>query len=208
MTDRVIKKLIYNTPNQLEPPLNLPEEQRDTAVETNKIYITLPYCESLSNRLVNLIPRDNVNVALKNVKPIRGLFSRIKDMDPICELSDVVYLIPCENCDSVYIGQTSTKLKQRMALHRSNIKMNKKDLCALTRHSTTMGHLPDFANVKILDNERNMRKRTFLEMVRIRQWSNNMNSKKDMENLSSIYAHLIDLDAVLMIQQQGGQNTG
>ena len=52
----------------------------------------------------------------------------------------------------------------------------------------------NFEDVKVLDTEQNFKKRTFLEMVRITQTENSMNSRRDIEGLSGIYTYLLKID--------------
>lgn len=156
--------------------------------------MVLPYVESLSNLLVKMIPKNKFKIAFKNILPISSLFSQIKDKIDILNKSNVVYKIDCLDCNKCYIGQTCTKLKQRISLHKSNIKTNK-DSCQLAFHSRNENHQPDFTNIKILDSETNSNKRTFLEMVRIFQNSNCLNSRKDISGLSIIYSYLLYYDS-------------
>lgn len=156
-------------------------------------YLILPFEESLTNLLVKLIPKNKFKIAFKNVVPIKTLFTNVKDKIDNLNRHNVVYKINCLDCDKTYIGQTSTKLKQRISLHKSNIRTNK-DTCQLTIHSRKENHYPDFNNVKILDYENNTNKRSFLEMVRIFQNSNCINSRKDISGLSIIFSYLFHID--------------
>lgn len=191
----MIRRILYNTPMATEQQ-GRPTEPVDQTIssEPRKTFITLPHVEGLVHEISRLLPTETCKTAVRNVKPLRKIFTKMKDRDEVEEMSDVVYQIPCSNCDQVYIGQTSTKLKQRLALHRSNIR-TERDACALSKHSIQQNHFPDLNGVRILDRESNYRRRTFLEMVRICQTDNSINSNRDVDGLSSIYSLLIDMDA-------------
>lgn len=66
--------------------------------------------------------------------------------------------------------------------------------CALSQHSLNLGHRFNFENVKVLDREPGYHGRMFLEMYYIKTTENTVNFKTDLENLSSIYSFIIDLD--------------
>ncbi|UYV75456.1 hypothetical protein LAZ67_13000335 [Cordylochernes scorpioides] len=62
---------------------------------------------------------------------------------------DLVYQIPCLNCNSVYIGETSRDLSIRIKEHQRNIsKLNPNSL--IVDHVRETGHTPDFNNTRIL----------------------------------------------------------
>lgn len=48
---------------------------------------------------------------------MRTIFPRLKQSDDIGKKSNVVYEVPCGNCDQIYIGQTKTYLDVRMREH-------------------------------------------------------------------------------------------
>lgn len=193
-----LRRIIYNIPDNIE--LNINDNPPDpdislTQENTQKQYLIIPYEEHLTKRIKSLIPIDKFKIATKNVKTIRSIFTRVKDSINDLNKSDVVYKINCIDCDKCYIGQTKTKLKQRIALHKSNIRTYK-DTCALSIHANSENHQPDLNNVKILDIEKNDKKRTFIEMFRIWQHDNSMNFKKDINRLSSMYSYLMDIDSI------------
>ncbi|KMQ83530.1 hypothetical protein RF55_19764 [Lasius niger] len=66
--------------------------------------------------------------------------------------NNVVYKIPCKNCNASYVGQTSRLLKTRINEHKNHIRRN------TTQHSVTDHRLEnhEFAwdKVEVLDEER------------------------------------------------------
>ncbi|KAK9882602.1 hypothetical protein WA026_022230 [Henosepilachna vigintioctopunctata] len=189
--DPLLKKLLFNTPDRDVDTNHV----RDDGLSTDRFsYVTLPYINNLTSRITSVLPMDRIRIATRNVKKVGKLFSRLKDNTPILNQSQVVYEIPCCDCELVYVGQTTTTLSQRITLHRSNIRTSKQN-CALTKHCLDNGHHPDYNSVKILDKENNTKRRLFLEMVRIYQNKNSMNSRRDIDGLSSIFSYLIDYDA-------------
>lgn len=183
-------KLIFSTSNPQSPTTRQQVDEDRPLVR----YKPLPYIKSLAFRLVPLIKTsDTDRVAYRSIKTVKNLFSKVKDRTPVLQQSGVVYCISCVNCSRSYIGQTSRVLKDRITSHKSDIR-RRTGACALTRHVNETGHHMDFKNTTILDKERSCFRRTFLEMVRIHQTPEALNSKKDIDGLSSIYTFLLELD--------------
>ncbi|KAI5753332.1 hypothetical protein M8J77_025961 [Diaphorina citri] len=78
-----------------------------------------------------------------------------------------------------------------MYQHNYDIK-TKKNASALTNHVFENQHNFDFNNVKIIDNEKNPKKRKFLEAFHINKNSNTVNYRSDVNNTLRIYQNLID----------------
>ncbi|XP_044745080.1 uncharacterized protein LOC123306943 [Coccinella septempunctata] len=116
----LLNKIIHGTPNTLESPRQI-ESLQATNEEQTRRYITLPYIEELSPPLKKLIPKEKFQVATRNVKPLRSIFTNLKDPTPTLQQNGVVYKISCKDCEGVYVGQTSTTLKQRLSGHKSDI---------------------------------------------------------------------------------------
>lgn len=190
----LLNKLIYSTPTSNPGTSDHLHSSITEDVPLTIQFRSLPYEENLSNRLIStlsVVP--NLKIALKNVKTIRSLFTPLKDRTPVLLQSNVVYSIPCKDCNQLYIGQTSRALKARIVSHKSDTR-TKKTSCQLSRHANELKHDINYEEAKILDIEPNFKKRTFLEMVRITQSDFSMNSRRDIEGLSSIYTYLLKLD--------------
>ena len=82
------------------------------------------------------------------------------------ELSkDNIYLKNCTGCSSKYIRESGQTLKQRDAVHRSDIK-TKKTRSGLFKHiRDNPGHEIDWENQVILDKEANMFRRKIKEAI-------------------------------------------
>jgi len=188
--DRLLRRLIFSTANR--------ERHRDQqqAVQNDQPqrYISLPFVKTLSTRLAPLLrSSDQDRIAYKPTKTIRNLFSKVKDKIPTMKQSNVVYKIPCAECSTCYIGQTSRTLKDRITSHKSDVRRDT-GTCALAKHIKEVGHQMNYDDTTILDIEKNTFRRLFLEMVRIHQNPDAINSKRDVDNLSNIYTILLEID--------------
>ena len=158
-----------------------------------KTYQTLPYIPKLSQKLSNILKYENIIISFKNVKTVGNLYTKLKDKVDKFSKFNVVYSIKCKSCHKQYIGQTSQNLKCRITQHISNIKC-KPNSCALSKHAIENLHQIDFNDTKILACQNNLDKRLFLEMVYINKIPNNINFKKDIQNLSNIYSFLLKVN--------------
>lgn len=153
----------------------------------SKQYLSLPYISGLSESLKHTFKQHNVTIADKGHNLLQNSFSKLKSKIPKDKKSCVVYEVPCKDCDSVYIGQTSQYLKNRLNGH----KYDKKNKTALTNHSSQNNHCFNFDKTKILRTENNSKKREFYEMIEIQRNPNSINLKTDTKKLSKIYHNLI-----------------
>lgn len=92
----------------------------------------------------------------------------------------------------MYIGQTSRVLRDRLNSHKSDCRLNKRS-CALAEHVIDTGHEPNYLSVSTLHTENNLTKSLFLEMVETHLENNSMNIRRDISDLSAVYAHLITM---------------
>lgn len=108
---------------------------------------------------------------------------------------NVVYRIPCNNCNKIYIGQTKQNLKKRMNNHKNDCRkhnlLTNHNKTALTTHCYNENHTFNFDNPDILDVECNFKKRQLSEMLQIQSDDRSINFKTDISNLSNIYKGLI-----------------
>ncbi|XP_050518071.1 uncharacterized protein LOC126892549 [Diabrotica virgifera virgifera] len=153
-------------------------------------YASLPYFPQVTNKLTKLFKNLPVKIALKNAKTVGKLFSKSKTPLSTIEHTNVVYNIPCAECHSSYIGQTSRSLLGRLTSHKSDIRMSKPS-CALAQHAISTKHHIDFTKVKILAKHQNHQRRTFIEMCEILKNPSALNKRTDIDNLSQVYHSLI-----------------
>ena len=134
----------------------------------------------------------NISLGFKNAcKFYTKLFTKTKQPIDKLDLCNLVYLINCRDCDSLYIGETSQKLKKRLSQHMLDIRnCNKKT--ALAEHAYSTGHTFDFDNCRILHlGIANTYKRKMIEKLYIQKYNKNaINFVTDIEGLEG-YKHLI-----------------
>lgn len=112
-------------------------------------------------------------------------YTKLKDPVPIKEQSNVIYKIPCSNCNSLYIGQNKQLLSNRF---RQNVyscstdSSSKDNKTALVEHHVNTGHKFNFKDVTIEDSEIYYRERNISLMIHIKT-NDSVNKKMDTQNL-------------------------
>lgn len=92
-------------------------------------------------------------MAFSRVTDLKKYIKNHKDIIDTFSKNNVVYHIPCKNCESTYIGQTKRPLKVRLKEHQADIKKDN-NLFVISRHIIDYNHDIDWDNTKILDNDR------------------------------------------------------
>ncbi|XP_058445678.1 uncharacterized protein LOC131426919 [Malaya genurostris] len=173
------------------------------------VFRSLHHVDSLTPALAKVIKRNqrNVRLGFKCLKTNASLFSKLKDPTPKLIRRNVIYRIPCIDCDSSYIGLTTQQLKQRLSGHRSLIQRYKKfklsdsektesnidefKKTALMVHMIDNEHSFDLNKTRILDQENRTNALQILEMCHIFTDSSTINFRTDTHNLNAVYSGLL-----------------
>lgn len=154
--------------------------------QKNSNYISLPFIDGLSQQLGKKFKHYNITLAHKNSNNLKFLFSNLKYKTPIQKQSNIIYQIPCNDCDKVYIGQTSQYLKERINGHKYQ-----KNNTALKKHANENKHKFNFDNTTILHKITSNKARNILESIYIKNNKHACNNKTDIVNLPKIYYPII-----------------
>lgn len=97
-----------------------------------------------------------------------------KDRLPRESFPGVVYKISCADCDYAYIGE-SGNFKTRLRQHQNDVNKKRVASNALAEHVDATGHGIDWANSRIIGQERNFRSRLYLESLEIQRTRHTLN---------------------------------
>lgn len=163
-----------------------------TEVTAKLKYFKLAFFPGLSYKLHNVFKGFGCKTSFYNIIDInKKFFTNIKDKTPPSMQSGLVYKIPCQDCDKVYVGQTKQYLKDRVRQHKNDGKhLEAENKTALTQHTHREGHRFNFENVTILDREQHYFRRLLSEMIYIRR-NKSVNYREDTNNLSTVYDYMI-----------------
>jgi len=139
--------------------------------DKDQITISLPYINGFSEQLGKLCKPFGVTVLHRPYSSIRSHLRSAKDRLLPSQKRNVVYSIPCQNCDKVYIGETGRQECTRMKEHKRNILVGSQS-SGPALHCKD-GHQMDWEGVKHLAREPNMGRRKIIERIKIHQSPNN-----------------------------------
>lgn len=191
-------------------PLGTAMAANENTVEEENLFRSLTNIDGLTSRITKTLKREypNVQVATKTTKTVGALLPLVKDRTAKDQQSNVIYKIQCGDCEACYIGMTTTKLKQRISGHRSNVKRLQtlreagytnadaavaeiREKTALVNHAAETGHTFRLDDVNIIDRTSRSSSLPILESCHIRNTENTINKRTDTENLSIVYAALL-----------------
>lgn len=162
-------------------------------------YYKFPYIQGLSNQIQRNINKNKpgCKLAFYNLQTVSKLYSKLKDPQPKELRCNLIYKIPCSNCEKCYVGTTKQYLKKRIYQHSYDCReynREKIDKTALAQHHFETGHNFNFNlnDIDILDVENNYFKRCLSEMIFI-SLNKTVNSRMDVQGLNTQYNNLLHL---------------
>ena len=179
--------------------INDQHNQNNSTTSNNpKTYFkTITYIPTITENIINTIRRNNqnINIAYKIKNKMQHVYSKLKDPITQEQNQNIVYSIPCNSCNKIYIGQTKRWLAKRIHEHKLSIKNQHitKEKTAVVTHYQDTGHTLNFEETKIIDREEHLQKRLILEACHIwKNGDNTINFRTDLNNINSIYINIIN----------------
>ena len=96
---------------------------------------------------------------------LRRSLSQAKDPVDINQQSNVIYKIPCNDCNAVYIGETKRSFGTRSKEHEAHVRLGHVDKNEIADHCWKRDHRFNFANKSVLDREQNWTSRKIKESI-------------------------------------------
>ncbi|XP_055604749.1 uncharacterized protein LOC129752983 [Uranotaenia lowii] len=197
------------SPPPVAPPSPPPIPQ-PPIIEKPITYFSLPHIPGLSQQISKALQTQYpaIKIANRNTHTVNNFFTKMKDPISKSQIQNCIYSIPCETCPGRYVGKTTNSITQRMYGHKSNINTLEKLLrvgheytdqeviqlgekTALLKHCITFKHRFDLKNVNIVDRTHNPHTLDMLECFHIVTEPHAVNSRKDVQGVSVIYAGLL-----------------
>ena len=177
-----------NTPQQLHVSKNKTSNNNQPTTK----YHSLIYIKNSSDKIKKLFSKyNNIKIAHTKSTTLKSkLFTKLKDTTPYYKQSNIIYKIPCKDCNKTYTGVSSQTFKARIQQHIHD-STHKPSSTALSEHLHTNKHIIDMDNCKILHTEKHYNKRLTLEMIYIKTDPHSMNKKQDTNQLNNIYSNII-----------------
>ena len=156
--DRALKK----KKRQNEPPT------LDKPIGT----ITIPYIKEVSERIGRILGRADIRTAFRTVTTIRSLLVKAKPATEEHNKKGVIYKVPCQDCNKVYIGETGRKFGTRLNEHKRHCRLLQPDKSAIAEHAIGENHHIDFDQSEIVATEDRFWPRKVKEALLIKRHSN------------------------------------
>ena len=83
--------------------------------------VTIPYVKGLSEPFSRILKTYRICTAVRPHTTLRNMPVHPKDRINDEEKPEVVYKIPCKNCERVYVGETGRPLGVRIKEHRKEV---------------------------------------------------------------------------------------
>ncbi|XP_072019409.1 uncharacterized protein [Amphiura filiformis] len=165
---------IKKVKDQMAKPKSKKERKKKDDSNKSKGLVVVPYVEGVSERISRVFKTYNIATAMKPHCTLRNLLVHPKDKREPHNSTDVIYSIPCKNCNSAYIGETGRKFGKRLDEHKTeaekigdNIKTRATRKAsqsvihksAITDHVVENNHVINWDEAKIVGKESNRYKR-------------------------------------------------
>jgi sugar-specific transcriptional regulator TrmB len=112
-----------------------------------------------------LLPHLVIQFCFRKHMSLKSIFlPKLKGKDENKKNKNLVYSIPCMDCDKVYIGETSRMKDTRMDEHKAKVKLLSSD-SKIVEHILEHNHKFDFSNASTLALETDWRKRVIKESI-------------------------------------------
>ena len=176
-------------------------KKRDNTDKT-KGMVVLPYVKGVSEGVSRILRKYKIATAMKPHQTLRSLLVHPKYKVSIENKSDIVYSIPCKQCEKVYIGETSRNFKYRLDEHKKDVSchqlsnytraesktsLTEYNKIGITDHSVQENHVIDWEGAKAVDRESDTRARQIREAIQIRKSKSTMNRDEGAYRLSHIW---------------------
>ena len=130
-----------------------------------------------------------INVVFKFDNTIKNILIKFSPNNN----SNLIYEIPCQDCNKVYIGQTSKELETRIRQHKSYVN-NQRSNSALFLHSFNNDHNIAWRNSKKILNCNNFHERNIIESFLIGNKINTLNISPGIFSPDPILKSLLRVD--------------
>ena len=136
--------------------------------ETPSKMLLLPYVPRLSERSKRACQPLGVKTVCRSRSTFKSALVQVKQPSEDRKNKGVVYEVPCQDCECVYIGETSRTLEKRLNEHKNGVNKHNSNN-GFAAHAWTNQQQVDWKATKIREMKGNYWKRRVLEALHIHQ---------------------------------------
>ena len=118
-----------------------------------KRFIGLPYIPGTSEALRRVFTSHKIKCAFYSKETLRKQLSKPKDKVPLDDRNNIVYKIPCSDCNASYIGETKRSFSVRKKEHESNVRNGHTETSKVAKHCWSNDHRMNLDEMKVIDSE-------------------------------------------------------
>jgi len=155
-------------------------------------FVVLPYVHGVTERIQRVLGQYNIKSCVKPHQTLRQILSKPKDVVPADKKAGVVYMVPCAECDALYIGETGRSLSTRKKEHEASVRLCKPEKSALAEHAIKKGHSIAWNSTKVLVEESRWHQRKWHESLLIAKNTNSITNRDSGRILPNNYIPLIN----------------
>lgn len=200
----IVNRLISRTLHVSNGTVNVPALNHAVTEPLLKMFKSITFTGDVTYSIIRTIKTEfpHIMLGFKCPKTLALVFSKLKDPIDHWQQSNVIYEIPCGQCDKKYVGLTTRKLLTRVSEHERDynswlkIKTSISDLnncdniiTRLSNKTAALKHVIDcehqfrYTDTKILTSELSLNKLKILEMLHIND-RETVNMKTDTEGVN------------------------
>ena len=128
-------------------------------------HVNLPYVKGTGEILRRIFQKHKIRCTFYSSDTLWNKLSHPKDPVDSNQQNNVVYKIPCSDCNAVYIGESKRTLDQRVKEHERAVRNGDIDKNEIADHSWKHDHKFDWNKKSIIDREQHMVSRKIKETI-------------------------------------------
>ena len=143
--------------DQTLKPLRNTTQQHSVKQSNDKLAVSIPYDSRYSSSLRKSLSRYHIRTVFKSTNTLRSILTHTKTLTAAKHQKNVIYKIPCEDCEAFYIGQNCKSLIKRIKEHEACHRLNNlvdsatdNIKSASAKHGRDLGHTVYWSSTSII----------------------------------------------------------
>jgi len=171
------KKSIFKVKRKIQSARTNNITVSDNAADTEPTkFLSLPYIPGTSESLRRILASHKIKCAFYSKNTLRKHLSKPKDAVPQEQRNNIVYKIPCKDCDATYIGESKRSFKVRSSEHMRAVRNMDIEKNEIADHCWKFNHEMNWNNKKVIDTEPYVWSRKIKETIHSINDTNHINS--------------------------------
>ena len=208
---RKIRNLMDQTLKRLKKTTQRPPSKSSD----DHLVVSIPYDAGHSSALRKSLSKYNICTVFKSTNTLRSILTHTKTPTPAKQQKNVIYKIPCGDCDAFYIGQTCRPLTKRIkeyeACHRLNNLIDSATgnvKSAPAKHGRDLGHRIAWSSTSIIASCQHRSQLDLLEHAAISTLEPSMNVQHKGPRVNACWHPLLDTIATSFVSKPANLDIG